>query len=71
MLNRSGPARNHKIVMVALYPIVKQSIYTYYDMTDTLSILIGQFREIEISDSVKVYEFLRRVRKQFDELDNF
>lgn len=43
----------------------------YYDMTDALSILIGQFRELEISDSVKVYEFLRRVRKQFDELDNF
>ncbi|CAI9294338.1 unnamed protein product [Lactuca saligna] len=67
----TGPARNHRIVMVALYPIVKQSIYMYYDMTDALSILISQFRELEISDSVKVYEFLRRVRKQFDELDNF
>ncbi|KAL4556047.1 hypothetical protein LXL04_038685 [Taraxacum kok-saghyz] len=67
----TGSARNHRIVMVALYPIVKQSFNMYYDITDVLSILTDRFKEFEHSDSVKVYEILRRVAKQYDELDNF
>ncbi|KAI3752807.1 hypothetical protein L2E82_24844 [Cichorium intybus] len=67
----AGPATNHRIVMVALYPILKQSFDMYGDITDVLSIFIDRFTELEISDSIKVYEILRRVGKQYDELEVF
>lgn len=56
---------------MALYPIVKESFNIYYDITEILGILIDRFMELEIPDSVKVYEIFCRVSKQFDELDIF
>ncbi|XP_024966021.1 putative clathrin assembly protein At1g03050 [Cynara cardunculus var. scolymus] len=67
----SGPAKSARIVMVALYPLVKQSFHLYYDITEILRILIDQFTELEIPESIKVYEILRRVGKQYEELDYF
>ncbi|KAI3770263.1 hypothetical protein L6452_01390 [Arctium lappa] len=67
----SGPAKGNRIVMVALYPLVKQSFHLYYDITEILRILIDYFTELESPESVKVYEILRRVGKQYDELDYF
>jgi len=54
-----------------LYPIVKESQHIYYDATELLSILIDQFKDLEIPDCVKVYETFRRISTQFDELDKY
>jgi hypothetical protein len=58
-------------VIVALYPIVKESFQIYYDITEIMGILIDRFMELEVHDCVKVYEVFCRVGKQFDELDIF
>lgn len=67
----TGGARNHRVVMVALYPITRESFQIYYDITEILGILIDRFMELEISDSIKVYDIFCRISKQFDDLDNF
>ncbi|CAI9103962.1 OLC1v1002561C1 [Oldenlandia corymbosa var. corymbosa] len=65
----TGNARNNRIVIVAMYPIVKESFQLYYDITEILGILIDRFMELDIPDSVKVFEIFTRVSKQYDELD--
>ena len=67
----TGEAKGNRVVLVALYPIVKESFQIYYDMTEILGILIERFMELEVHDCVKVHEIFYRVSKQFDELDNF
>ncbi|XP_027158802.1 putative clathrin assembly protein At1g03050 [Coffea eugenioides] len=67
----TGFAKNNRIVVVALYPIVKESFQLYYDITEILGILVDRFMELNVPDSVKVYEIFCRVSKQYDELDMF
>ncbi|KAK6282250.1 hypothetical protein POUND7_016075 [Theobroma cacao] len=67
----TGSAKCNRVVSVALYPIVKESFQIYYDITEILGILIDRFMELDVSESVKVYENFSRVGKQFDELENF
>ncbi|KAH0913669.1 hypothetical protein HID58_036990 [Brassica napus] len=67
----AGSARNNRVVIVALYPIVKESFQIYYDVTEIMGVLIERFMELEIPDSIKVYDIFCRVSKQFEELDQF
>ncbi|KDP37487.1 hypothetical protein JCGZ_05926 [Jatropha curcas] len=67
----TGTAKYHRVIMVALYAIIKESFQLYYDITEILGILIDRFMELEIVDSIKVYDIFSRTSKQFDELDNF
>lgn len=67
----TGSAKNNRVVIVALYPVVKESFQIYYDITEILGILIDRFMELEVPDSVKVYDIFCRVSKQYDELDSF
>jgi hypothetical protein len=59
------------MVIVALYPIVKESFQTYHDMTNILGIFIDRFTEMEVPECYKVYDVFCRVGKQYDELDLF
>ena len=56
---------------MALYPIVKESFQIYYDITEIMGVLIERFMELDIADSIKVYDIFCRVSKQFEELDQF
>ncbi|XWS63187.1 hypothetical protein CRYUN_Cryun06bG0074200 [Craigia yunnanensis] len=67
----TGSAKCNRVVTVALYPIVKESFQIYYDITEILGILIDRFLELDVSESVKIYEIFCREGKQFDELENF
>ncbi|CAN8295823.1 unnamed protein product [Cochlearia groenlandica] len=67
----TGTARNNRVVIVALYPIVKESFQLYYDITEIMGVLIERFMELDIPDSIKVYDIFCRVSKQFEELDQF
>lgn len=67
----AGEAKHNRIVIVALYPIVKESFQIYYDITEVMGILIDRFMELEVHDCLRVYEVFCRVGKQFDELDMF
>ncbi|CAH8283657.1 unnamed protein product [Eruca vesicaria subsp. sativa] len=67
----TGSARNNRVVIVALYPIAKESFKIYYDVTEIMGVLIERFMELDIPDSIKVYDIFCRVSKQFEELDQF
>ncbi|ESQ37932.1 hypothetical protein EUTSA_v10028524mg [Eutrema salsugineum] len=67
----TGNAKNNRVVTVALYPIVKESFQIYYNITEIMGVLIDRFMELDIHDSIKVYDIFSRVSKQFDELDPF
>ncbi|XP_010422560.1 PREDICTED: putative clathrin assembly protein At4g02650 [Camelina sativa] len=67
----TGNAKNNRVVIVALYPIVKESFQIYYYITEIMGVFIDRFMELDIHDSIKVYEIFCRVSKQFDELDPF
>lgn len=69
--NATGTAKSHRIVIVALYPIVKESFQSYYDISEILSILIDRFSDMDVADCIKVYDIFCRIGKQFDELDLF
>ncbi|CAI9786202.1 unnamed protein product [Fraxinus pennsylvanica] len=67
----AGVTKYNRVVIVALYPIVKESFQLYYDITEIISILIDRFMELDIPDSVTVYEIFCRVSKEYDELNAF
>lgn len=67
----AGAAKIHRVVMVALYPVVKESFQIYYDITEIMGILIDRFMELEVRECVRIYEIFCRLGKQFDELEMF
>ncbi|KAK7400280.1 hypothetical protein VNO78_11484 [Psophocarpus tetragonolobus] len=67
----TGRARTHRIVTVALYPIVKESFQTYHNIREILCIFIDRFTDMVISDCIKVYDIFCRVGKLYDELEMF
>lgn len=58
-------------MIVALYPIVKESFQLCYDITEIMAILIERFMELELPEMVKVHQIFSRVSKQYDEVDDF
>ncbi|KAF8116497.1 hypothetical protein N665_0017s0053 [Sinapis alba] len=67
----TGNAKNNRVVIVALYPIVKDSFQIYFNITEIMGVLIDRFMELDVHDSIKVYDIFSRVSKQLDELDPF
>lgn len=67
----TGPAKNDRVIFVALYPVIKESFRIYNEIMEIMAILVDRFTEMEIAECVKVYEIFSRVGKQFDELEAF
>ncbi|OIW16841.1 hypothetical protein TanjilG_00103 [Lupinus angustifolius] len=67
----TGGAKTHRLVIVALYPIVKESFQIYYEITEILGTFIDRFTDMEVTECIKVYDIFCRVGKQYDELDLF
>ncbi|KAM0025510.1 putative ANTH domain, ENTH domain, ANTH domain superfamily protein [Helianthus debilis subsp. tardiflorus] len=67
----TGAAKNNRIVALALYPLVKESFQLYYDITEIVFILLDRFEELDVVDSMKVFEILCQVANQYEELESF
>ncbi|KAL8553625.1 hypothetical protein ACS0TY_002074 [Phlomoides rotata] len=67
----TGAAKHNRVVIVALFPIVKESIQLFHNITEVLGVLIDRFMQLDIPGMVKVHDIFSRVSKQFDELDSF
>ncbi|GMJ05565.1 Phosphatidylinositol binding clathrin assembly protein 5a [Hibiscus trionum] len=67
----TGEAKCNRVVTVALYPVLKESFQVYYDMTETMGALIDRFMDVDMVDTVKIYDIFCRQSHQFDELDAF
>ncbi|KAF6158229.1 hypothetical protein GIB67_015023, partial [Kingdonia uniflora] len=70
-LRPTGAAKNCRMVLVALYPVVKESFKLYGDICEILAVLLDRFFDMEYPDCVKSFEAYASVAKQIDELVGF
>ncbi|XP_047324941.1 putative clathrin assembly protein At2g25430 [Impatiens glandulifera] len=67
----SNIAKNSRMVLVALYPMVKESFKLYADICEVLTVLLDRFFDMEYSDCVKTVDAYVSAAKQIDELISF
>ncbi|KAJ0806014.1 putative ANTH domain, ENTH domain, ANTH domain superfamily protein [Helianthus annuus] len=64
----TGLARNSRMVLVALYPVVQESFKLYSDICEVLAVLLDRFFDMEHQDCVKAFDAYASAAKQIDEL---
>ncbi|GER51696.1 ENTH/ANTH/VHS superfamily protein [Striga asiatica] len=67
----SGLAKNERMVLVALYALVKESFKLYADVCEILAVLLDKFFDMEHQDCVKTFDAYVVSAKQIDELVAF
>ncbi|KAG8068598.1 hypothetical protein GUJ93_ZPchr0005g16169 [Zizania palustris] len=64
-----GAAKTNRVVSVSLYPLVKESVQLYCELTDVMAPLIEQFPEMETDDCERVHVVFCGLAKQLNELE--
>ncbi|KAI3691045.1 hypothetical protein L2E82_49259 [Cichorium intybus] len=67
----TGLARNSRMVLAALYPVIQESFKLYADICEVLAILLDRFFDMEYQDCVKAFDAYVSAAKQIDELVGF
>ncbi|XP_022729347.1 probable clathrin assembly protein At4g32285 [Durio zibethinus] len=64
----AGMAKSSRLVLVALYQILKESFGLYVEICEALGILLDRFTEMEYPDCVKGFDAYVSAAKMIDEL---
>lgn len=64
----TGMAKNSRTVLVALYPVVRESFRLYGDICEVLGVLLDRFLEMEYVDCVKAFDAYVNSAKMIDQL---
>ncbi|KAE8663421.1 putative clathrin assembly protein [Hibiscus syriacus] len=67
----TGLAKISRMILYALYPVVKESFQLYADICEVLAVLLDRFFNMEYPDSVKAFDAYTSAAKQIDELIAF
>lgn len=67
----TGLAKNNRMILIALYPMVKESFQIYADICEVLAVLLDKFFDMEYTDCVKALDAYSSAAKQIDELIAF
>lgn len=67
----TGLAKNSRLILVAVYPVVKESFTLYGDICEVLAVLLDKFFDMEYPDCVKAFDAYASAAKQIDELVGF
>ncbi|EPS73754.1 hypothetical protein M569_01000 [Genlisea aurea] len=67
----TGLAKNERMILVALYLIVKDSFKLYATVCEVLAVLLDKFFDMEYPDCVKTFDAYADSAKQIDELIGF
>ncbi|KAL9226758.1 hypothetical protein vseg_002532 [Gypsophila vaccaria] len=67
----TGLAKNCRMLLVALYPIVRESFKLYADICEVLAVILDKFFDMENADCVKAFDAYASSAKQIDELVAF
>uniref|UniRef100_A0ACD5TM42 Uncharacterized protein n=1 Tax=Avena sativa TaxID=4498 RepID=A0ACD5TM42_AVESA len=67
----AGAARASRVVTVSLFPLVKESVQLYCELTEVMAALTEQFPGMETADCERVYGVFCGLVKELDELDSF
>ncbi|RLN31147.1 putative clathrin assembly protein [Panicum miliaceum] len=64
----AGAARDSRIVLATLYPLLKESFQLYEDLSAVLAVLHDRFFDMEYPECVKAFETYVSTTKQIDNL---
>lgn len=67
----TGLAKNNRMILITLYPVVKESFQLYADICEVLAVLLDKFFDMEYPDCVKTFDAYASAAKQIDELIAF
>ncbi|KAJ4708230.1 Epsin N-terminal domain-containing protein / clathrin assembly protein-related [Melia azedarach] len=67
----TGAAKNSRLVLVALYLVVKESFGLYVEICEALGVLLDKFTEMEYADCVRGFDAYVSAAKMIDELVGF
>lgn len=67
----TGLAKTSRMILIALYPVVRESFQLYADICEALAILLDRFFDMEYPDCVKAFDAYASAAKQIDELIAF
>ncbi|KAF7806410.1 putative clathrin assembly protein [Senna tora] len=67
----SGAAKSSRLILVALYQIVRDSFGLYVEICEVLGVLLDRFTEMEYSHCVKAFDSYVSAAKMIDELVGF
>ncbi|RLM99887.1 putative clathrin assembly protein [Panicum miliaceum] len=64
----AGAARDSRVVLATLYPLLKESFQLYEDLSAVLALLLDRFFDMEYPECVKAFETYVSTAKQIDSL---
>ncbi|PWA73377.1 AP180 N-terminal homology (ANTH) domain-containing protein [Artemisia annua] len=67
----AGSAKSNKMVLVALYLVLRESFRVYADICEALGVLLDRFPEMEYANCVKTFDQYVNAAKTIDELVDF
>ena len=67
----AGAAKTNRLVQLALYLVVKESIQLHRDLCDGMTVLLDAFFDMEQLDRVRAFDLYYRYAKQSEELEDF
>ncbi|CAA7406992.1 unnamed protein product [Spirodela intermedia] len=67
----TGMAKNSRMILIGLYPVVRESFQLYADICEVLAVLLDRFFDMDYPDCSKAFEAYARAAKQIDELASF
>ncbi|XP_078437528.1 putative clathrin assembly protein At4g32285 [Wolffia australiana] len=67
----TGMAKHSRMIMAALYPVLKEGFQLYADVCELLALLLDRFFDMDLPDCSKAFDGYSRAAKQVDELAAF
>lgn len=67
----TGAAKSSRMVLVALYLVLKESFKVYADICETLTVLVDRFFDMDYADCVKAFDAYVSAARHIDELVGF
>jgi ANTH domain len=67
----TGIAKHDRMILVALYLIIRESFQLYADVCEVLAVLLDRFFDMEYNECTKAFEAYASAAKQIDELCAF
>ncbi|GAB2284922.1 hypothetical protein Dimus_019375 [Dionaea muscipula] len=64
----TGLAKNSRLILNALYPVVKESFQLYADICEVLAVLLDKFFDMEYLDCVRAFDAYASAAKQINDL---
>lgn len=66
----TGPAKTNRLILISLYPIIRESIGLYQDISDGLYVLLDNFFHLDHPSCVETFHVCAKAAKQFIQLDS-